>query len=408
MKFEIYKNTKENSIREINFLNIPLYINKRQDRLQTQSFLNGLINTCKCISKDFEYKDINIFNKNFAQIRLENNEIKYFILGILLKKISITENFNKKYLKNIKFDFDNVYIINSNIGESLLFFAYLAKIHFKKNCSKKPLIFLTQKFQISLMHMFLPNLNYIYIGKNLKYILKYDQLQIDKHKIFIIFSSEHFHNVERAINNNNSHSTNYFQSALKILDLDIQDIEFPEININIENQNKLEKRIKKLNINLNNFIVLAPEANTCSELSVKFWYLCAEKLKQQGYDVFFNITSKKYKKIFKHYNSIALNLEEIFYLAQKAKFVISLRSGLTEFLLQTKTPSITIYTDFRNMPVDRIVTAYDNYRGFSLEHLPFFNNSYVKELIFDDYKNENNLITEIFRYVNEINMKESE
>lgn len=408
MKFEIYKNTKEKGIRKINFLNIPLYINKRQDRLYAQSFLNGLINTCKCISKDLEYKDINIFNKNFAQIRWENQEIKYFVLGVLLKKISITGNFSKKYLKNVKFDFDNVYIINSNIGESLLFFAYLAKAHFRKNCSKKPLILLTQKFQISLMHMFLPNLNYIYVGKNLKHILKYDQLQIDKHKIFIIFSSEHFHEVEREIRNTDFSSTHYLQSALKTLNLDTQDIEPPSTNINIEKEDKLKKKIEKIDINLNNSIILAPEANTCKELPVNFWHKCAEKLKQQGYDVFFNVTSKKYRKIFKHYNPITLDLEEIFYLSQKAKFIISLRSGLTEFLLLTKTPSITIYTDFENMPVDRIVTAYDNYNGFSLEHLPFISNDFVKELIFDDYKNEDNLTAEILRYVNEINVKERE
>ena len=61
-----------------------------------------------------------------------------------------------------------------------------------------------------------------------------------------------------------------------------------------------------------------------------------------------------------------------------AKFIVSLRSGLTEILLQSKTPLVSLYTKFKNrhrykeMPVERVLS------GFGLEKLPRISDNFYE------------------------------
>ena len=82
------------------------------------------------------------------------------------------------------------------------------------------------------------------------------------------------------------------------------------------------------------------------------------------------------------------------WLSYKAKAVISLRSGLSEFLLQAQIPNISIYTKFQRKK-EKIFPAEKAIAGFTMTKIPFTDKENIIELNADKFKNENELITEI-------------
>ena len=125
--------------------------------------------------------------------------------------------------------------------------------------------------------------------------------------------------------------------------------------------------------NLDNFIFLAPEAASCEEVNTSFWLELAEKLKEQWFDVFFNIVDKKSNIKGKSIKKTNLTFAEAFALARMSRGIVSLRSGLSEVLLQTNLPMCILYTNFRNrklygdMPVELVMS------GFGINKLPSIN-----------------------------------
>lgn len=79
---------------------------------------------------------------------------------------------------------------------------------------------------------------------------------------------------------------------------------------------------------------------------------------------------------------------------QKSKKIISLRSGLTEFLVQTNIPVDVLYTKFRNrhfyddMSVEQVMS------GFSIRKLYNVNPKLINEYNFQNYARQD-LINEI-------------
>lgn len=116
--------------------------------------------------------------------------------------------------------------------------------------------------------------------------------------------------------------------------------------------------------------------------------------KKRGYDVFLNIVNKE--SYINGCKSTFLTYQEVFQLATKAKAVISLRSGFTEFLLPAEIPNITVYTKFRErknnaFSVEKTISA------FSMHKFPFVNHDLICELNINDFKNEYELLTSIIK-----------
>lgn len=236
-----------------------------------------------------------------------------------------------------------------------------------------------------------PNSDHIF---QLRFTTQSNHWLLNGHNVYIIFSSNHFQQVEIDIKQKNIGEIHYLKSILTTLELTTDDYSRPQPIITKKTQEVLADKVNEMQLNLSNFIILAPEALTCEELTPNFWAMLAKRLQELGYDIFINITNKP------EYNytgckSMMLNYQEILALAYKAKAIISLRSGLTEILLPTSTPSVSIYTKFRKRRVRNAFSVEKTIGGFSMLKMPYTSKDKIVEINSDKFLNEKALLEEV-------------
>ena len=123
-----------------------------------------------------------------------------------------------------------------------------------------------------------------------------------------------------------------------------------KVSVNIEPDlitKILDEAINK-GLNINNFIYLCPEATSVKELSPIFWNELSGQLQKLGYDIYINKCNDKDR--IKNVKSFRTNITETYILAQKAKYIIGMRSGLLEVLVSgKKIPTICLYNGDNRM-----------------------------------------------------------
>lgn len=398
-KAKLFENKKINSTtRVVSILGIQIYKTEDNERERIQHILGNFIYTKKIKSKIKELKIFKILGFPISKRIIEDDICSYYCLGKLVSRHHLADLFFKNKLKKIKYNFDDIYILHSNSGEIYLFFAYLAKAFLRKNNSKKPLFVATQKYHIDILKLYYPEARYIYIP-GMRFKTQSHIWKTRGHTFYILFSGNHFTKVEEDIKNQEIGQVHYLKSILKTLNLTENDFYKPIICDDIDLETKLNNKVSKINLKLNSFIIIAPEAMTCSELPRTFWIKLAQKLQQNKYDIYLNITDKA--NSIPECKTLDLSYRETYFLAKKAKAVISLRSGLSEFLIPTNTPNIAIYTKFRKctknaFPVDK------GLEGFSMLKMPFIEAAKICEINADNYKDEDTLLEEVMSQLNKM------
>lgn len=382
-RMKIFENKKTKNIRTVSILGFPLYVVEDTKKYRTQKILSGLIFTQKLKSKIKERKIFKFLNIPVSKRVIENDIVKYYSFGRLVKTIPFIKLFYNEYLKKVKIDYDDVYILNSNSGELYLFFAYLVKAVLNNNNSQKPLFIATQKYHIDIMKLYFPDAQYI-LREDIKIKTKSDKFEYNGHKFFMIFSGNHFEKVELDIKNNEIGTVHYLSSAIKTLGIKVEDSYSPKPIIPNHVNNDLIKKINDIDLKLSNFVIIAPEANTCEELPKDFWIKIVDEIKNEGCDIFLNIINKKNK--ISNCKTASITYSELFALSQKAKAIISLRSGLSEFLLPTNVPNISIYTKFDGRGPDKAFPVNKGIEGFSMFKMPFVNKQKIVEINAENYK----------------------
>ena len=153
-------------------------------------------------------------------------------------------------------------------------------------------------------------------------------------------------------------------------------------------------KISLLNLNIEKFIFIAPEAQSCKLLSNKFWINLINNFQDLGYDVFVNLVDNNIDLTGAKYKSCYLTYMEAFELACKAKKIVSLRSGFAEFLLQTNVPADVLYTKFKNRHFYNDMSVEQVMSGFALNKLLHINSDALREFKYDINK-ESELISMI-------------
>ena len=247
--------------------------------------------------------------------------------------------------------------------------------------------------------MYIPNAQYIYIKKpKIKFVR--NKWHFNNHNFYMIFSREHFFGVEEDIKQQEIGEVHYFDSILKTLNLTKEDLSCPSIFLPETLETTTMQKARKMNLSLDKFVILAPEALTCEELPVSFWQNLTDEFQKRNIDVFLNVMDEKYQ--LNGIKTIKLDFQEIYYLATKAKAIISLRSGLSEFLLPTNVLNIAIYTKFGGR-IQNAVISEKTMKSFSMLKLPFVNKEKIIELNFENYNNEKELIEEILKNIKGVN-----
>ncbi len=390
---KIFENKKAGIKRRVSLLGIELYTAEDNDEYREQHFLGGLFSAKRLKSLIKERKTYRIFNIPVIERTLENDVYKYYIFGCLVNKFAQPAVFYNKYLKTLNFEYDDVYILNGSSGEIYLFFAYLAKAFLSRNKSSQPLFVAAQNYHVDIVRLFYPQAKCILI-KNLKVKTLNNEWLYNGHRFFILFSGTHFEQVEKDIKTKEIGEVHYFESILRTLNLQKSDISDANTMPDASVQNTMHSKVAKTGLNFKNFVILAPEALTCEELPVAFWERLAAELQERGCDIYLNLTTQNYN--ISGCKTADLDYRELLSLAFSAKAVISLRSGLSEFLLQTNIPNIAIYTRFRN----RALYAFSidkEIGGFTMKKLPFTKPELVKEINSADFESEEMLISEILK-----------
>ena len=345
-----------------------------------QSFLNGLVTTVKVNNPldDTSRKEIKFLGHTFSGRVEENNYRIYTLFGKEIRRISLLNKFKKEFFKYFS-DNDDIYILRANSGEAYLTLTYVIDTLIKRNGSKKPLLLATQKYHIDLIKMICPDIPFVY-AKKLRIRLAGERFNIDKYRFFLLFDNKHFKNVESDIKHNPLGEQHYFKSILNTLNMTQEDISMRKISVPLEDEKSMLEKVNNIGLDLNKFVFLAPEAKSCKLYDEDFWCILINLLKKEGYDVFVNIadTDLKLKEAI-DYKSCFLTYSEAFALAKRSRKIVSLRSGFTEFLLQTGVPIDVLYTKFRHrhffddMDINHVMS------GFGLSQIPYTDMSRINE-----------------------------
>jgi hypothetical protein len=379
---KFYECIKSGDNKTIKFLGFPIMETTFDYMVsqRTQKFLGGIITTCKSRTpnNDCTDKEIKIFNLPFVRHLEQNDCSEYSVFGKTVCNISLLKTFKKEYFKYFDKKYDDIYILSANSGEIYLTLTYLIDAFIKKNNSKNPLLVATKKYHIDIIKMLCPDIPYVYV-KKWKINITSDVFEIDNFRFFLLFNLQHFKQVEMDIKNNELGQNHYFKSILKKLGLSEKDISMRKMTVPLEDERSMLDKIAKIGLNINNFVFIAPEALSCNLLDDNFWVELINKFQEKGIDVFVNLADNDINlEGAKDYKTCDLTFSEAFALAKRSKKIVSLRSGFTEFLLQTDVPIDVLYTKFRHRHFFDDMDIYHVMSGFGISQIPFVDKSKVR------------------------------
>lgn len=380
---KIYEYTKGENERTAKLFGIPI-MEQTSDYVtaeRLQKFLGGIVTTYKTNDSTYDcsQKEIKLFGHSIVRRIEENNYRNYYIFGKIVRKISLIETFKKQYSKFFEGDYDDIYILRANSGESYLILTYVLNTLIKRNQSKKPLLIATLKYHIDLIKMICPEIPYVY-AKKLRIEIQGQKFKIENKRFFLLFDNIHFKTVENDIKNNPLSEAHYFKSIMNKLNMTESDLTNRKMIILQEDERSMIEKVSKTGLNLDKFVFIAPEAQSCKLYDEDFWCELINQFQAKGYDIFVNLVGDDVKlKSAIDYKTCNLNFAEAFALARRSKKIVSLRSGFTEFLLQTGVPIDVLYTKFRHRHFFDDMNIYHVMSGFGLNQLPFIDKEKIRE-----------------------------
>lgn len=380
---KIFEKIKTDFKREFKLLGFSLMEQEMDYNTTTriQRFLGNLVTTIK--TKDYKTdnsaKEIRVLNHPVMERIDEDNFRKYILFGKIVKKISYIEKFKKENFKYFDKKYDDIYILRANSGEIYLTLTYVIDKLIERNQSKNPLLVATKKYHVDMIKMICPNIPFIYI-KDIDLRFTGLEFKIENFRFFYLFDNPHFQKVGLDIKHKPFGEAHYFKSILDDLNMTYNDISMRTMIVPLQDEASMKEKVSKIGLNLDNFIFISPEAQSCKLYNEDFWCELINILNKEGYDVFVNRVTKdvnlEYATTFKSCN---LTFAEAFALAKRAKRIISLRSGFTEFLIQTNTPMDVLYTKFRQRHSFDDLDITHVMSGFGLLTLPGINKDKIRE-----------------------------
>ncbi len=380
---KVFERNKHDKEEKFKILGIPIF-EQTSDYMTAeihQKILNGVISTVKNNNKDSDgsNKEIKVLGKTILKRVEKDNYRKYYLGNLKIHQVSLLKIFKKRYFKYVNGDYDDVYILRANSGEIYLLLTYLLDSLLKKNGSKHPLLVATKKYHVDMIRMICPEIPYVYMGK-LKLKLSEKSFSIDGKRFFLLFNRYYFRQVEQNIKSNELGKYHYFQGLIDRLGMTENDISMRRIKVIPEDEKSMLEKVKSIGLNLEKFVFIAPEAQSCEMQSAGFWLELISQFKSKGYDVFMNLAGEDFKiKNTSSYKTCRLTFAEAFALARLSKKIISLRSGLTEFLIQTGVPMDVLYTKFKQRPFFAEMDAEHIMSGFGIKQIPMTDNYNISE-----------------------------
>lgn len=259
-------------------------------------------------------RNISLFGLPIIRVkRTENREKRYF-LGIRYRTKCI-KTFADVFATHVRGIRDRrIRIIINNLGEPVVF-ARTSPFWYRNN----ELLFGTLPPHIEIFHMLAPSLPIFYcpraqISESLTYA--------GNTLIPLIFDEELY-----AFNKQRKP---FFQSWSEYLHADFSSLTYSRAIVSPDAERSALLKAAAINLNMDNFVFLAPGSTSCTPLELGFWEGVELALRAMGLDVL--------------YNCPAFSLTETYVLASRARAIVALRSGLLDLLCEINIPQFVIYT----------------------------------------------------------------
>lgn len=357
--------------KEYKLFDLPIRYTEYTPNWRYSKWLGGLLITEK-IQDDFHAKRLKkgyIGKFLLWQYGYQNNLYSIIIMGISIFHKEAHLLFFKRYGRFVVPNTDHIYIINSDLGELYCFLAYFVKLLLIQDQVKHPLFWVTQFKHREMIRLFYPHAKVVYIGQLYKYFAD-SHFICDNIPCTCVFSSKYY---ATSVEGMLAGKTTYFRSmvhALHLKNLNKKSLKVGLVQISDSIHQSALNKLTTCNLQDTHFVFIAPEAITCQQLPWNFWNQVVTFCNKQGWKCFFNIVHST-TLLPKGAISCPLSLTEALVFAKHARCIISLKSGLSELLLQTGKPLHVIYTNFSS--TNRLpMTAQQVYAGFKMEQLPHF------------------------------------
>lgn len=374
MKF--YENKKTGALKEINVLGFNLYKSRELLKGRKEKIFGNFIRTDKYINEHSEEKIVYIFGKVLFRKIIAEGTINIYIGRFLLKKESVIYKFRKEYKNFIDKRHDGIFIFHSNNGEIFLFLTYISRAFFHKNGIRNPLFLATKKSHAALAKMLCPEIPCCLVN-NLRVRLLPPVFTLGDQRVYVLFKLEYFSNVIEGIRSNSD--CHFFLSMLNYLEINKEDLDRRHILTSNNVHQRMIRKVAKTGLALDNFVLVAPEANSCEALEAEFWIELCRRFQKEGVDIFLNLMHPNNPLLKDNsFKTCHLSFEEVFALSKLALSIVALRSGLTDIFTLSNIKMHTIYTPFCSNSHNAL-TAGQFMSGFGLSMLPNYDRNIIHE-----------------------------
>ena len=348
--------------KKISLLGLTLYkkVSDEQGFTHKHYVLGGLVRY-----KENHFHWWSLYILGVEVLSYNQKQLKFFFLPIW------HFNWRKKWLdklqNKIPNQYDDVYILRHNIGETTIELMYL-KERIINHHSKNPLLIVWSKKNIDFYNMFISD------------IIDVQYVKLHQFDIMEVFAETQGSSKEVIINHNqqrficsspdiaenmllipNSNFISHIQACIGVAPQ--SQMQLPHISQDI--QRKVDAIIKEQGLK-EKFIIFAPEAHSMQQLSVIFWEQLAEYFSSLGYDIYLNAHLHTWN--IPQAKAFPLTIAELYYLSTLSERIITMGSGLAVLLSLSGKQMDVIYTKFVNNTLN--YTATQAIEKYSLKHMP--------------------------------------
>ena len=283
-----------------------------------------------------------------------------FILSFIKKSVNI-----EKY--------KNIYIVRTHLGESYILALMLNCLN-KENDS---IIVTLKKENSEIFQLLCPTIPCIYLPIKSSIVYEYLSETFTQYNNFnfILYLKQNFY--ENIWNTPNNKPVHFYQEIIKHFNVIPKKFLVKNLLSNITS-NSLLKKIERINLNLNKFVIISPEAYSCRAYDNSFWLELIKEFKYNGFDVFVNLQDSN-NILSKHCKTCKLTILEFMKLTTYSKGIVALRSGLLDLISTLGIPLHILYTEFPG-PFGSL-NKDTNYciKVFSLKRMPSVNKFKIYE-----------------------------
>lgn len=301
----------------------------------------------------------------FSIFRLEygDGKIKVFFRDAHIFNLNLCERWVKKYKEQLQGG-NNIYILNSNIGECYVVLKYFSGA-IVRNHSDAIFIF-TRKMHLEIAQMFNFKYKYAFIDNRMVDYFP-GKFNVGHVNFTVLFNHEYYTSFEKSLRIG---GVDYFSNMENFLNIKSEVEGAIKITISDDIKRSVRKKIERLNLIAGEFVFICPEANTCEDMSNEELNLIVNRCRQKGLDCFVNINSRESYYSIEGIKSTSLTLQECFEMARVSYCIVGVKSGLMEMLSETGVRCIVIAKKFKNRPENDPISAKQGLSAFSATHLP--------------------------------------